>query len=186
MIVACNALYCTQCIVVHPCVTHLLDIFYLKLQRFTFSGIMWIVCYCHLALFYLWHHLTMGFCNLFWNAICEVWIGWIMTDGRNFRLIVASNALWCAHVSPIYWTFFHLKLQRFTFNGILWIIYCCHLALFYLWYHHMLGICNLFCDTMCDIWIGWTMTDCRNLRLIVKSNVLWCAQVSTIYWTFCH
>ncbi len=135
----------------HPRVTHLLDIFCLKLQRFTFSGIMQIVCYYHLALFYLWHHYTMGFCYLFWNTMCEVWIGWTMTDGRNFRLIVASNALWCTHVSPIYWRFFHLKLQKFTFSGMLWIIYYCHLALFYLWYHHMLGFCNLFCDNMCEV-----------------------------------
>ncbi len=119
-----------QCIVVHPCVTHLLDIFYLKLQRFIISGIMRIDCCCHLALFYLWQQCTMGFCNLFWNNICEFCIGWTMIDGCNFRQIVASNALWCAHASPIYWTFFHLKLQRFTFSGILWIIYCCHLALF--------------------------------------------------------
>jgi hypothetical protein len=28
--------------------------------------------------------------------------------------------------------------------------------------------------------------DCCNLHLIVTSNVLWCAHVSTIYWTFCH
>ncbi len=93
-----------QCFVVHPCVTHLLDIFYLKLQRFNFSGIMRIDCYCHLALFYLWHQRTMVFCNLFWNTMCEFWIGWTMTNGRKFRLIVASNSLWCVHVSPIYCT----------------------------------------------------------------------------------
>jgi hypothetical protein len=51
-----------------------------------------------------------------------------------------------------------------------------------LWYHHVLGFCN----TMCEVWIGWTMIDCCNLHLIVTSNVLWCAHVSTIYWTFCH
>jgi hypothetical protein len=34
-----------------------------------------------------------------------------MIDGRNFCLIIASNAIWCTHVSPIYWTFFHLNLQ---------------------------------------------------------------------------
>ncbi len=83
-----------------------------------------------------------------------------MIDGHNFRLIFASNALWCTHVSPIYWTFFHLKLQRFTFSSILWIIYCCHLVLFYLWYEHMLGFCNLFCNTMYEVWIGWTITNC--------------------------
>ncbi len=109
-----------------------------------------------------------------------------MTDGRNFRLIVASNALWCTHVSPIYWRFFHLKLQKFTFSGMLLIIYYCHLALFYLWYHHMLGFCNLFCDNMCEVQIGWTMIDCCNFCLMVTSNVLWCAHVSTVYWTFCH
>jgi hypothetical protein len=50
----------------------------------------------------------------------------------------------------------------------------------------MLGFCNLFCTTMCEVWIGWTMTDCCNLHLIVTSNVLWCTHVSTICWTFCH
>jgi hypothetical protein len=109
-----------------------------------------------------------------------------MIDGHNFRLIIASNALWCTHVSPIYWAFCHLKLQKFTFTSILWIVYCCHLALFYLWYDHMLGFFNLFCNTMYEVWIGWTITNCCNLPSIVTSNVLWCAHVSTIYWTSCQ
>jgi hypothetical protein len=107
---------------------------------------------------------TIEYLNLLW-----VFRWW--PDGHNFCLIVASIVLWCAHVLLIYWTFFHLKLQRFTFSGILWIFYCCHLALFYLWYHHMLGFCNLFCNTMCEVWIRWTIIDCCNLPLIITSNV---------------
>ncbi len=127
-----------------------------------------------------------GFFNMSWNIMCDVWIGWTISDGCNLHLIVASNALWHAHVLPIYWTFSHLKLQRFTFSSILQIVCCCHLVLFYLWYHHALGFCNLFCDAMCEAWIGWIMIDCRNLCLIVANNVLWCAHVSSIYWTFYH
>ncbi len=76
---------------------------------------------CHFVLFYLWHHHTSRFYNLSWNNMCDIWIVWTMTNGRNLRLIIASNALWCTHVSPIYWTFSHLKLQRVIFSGILWI-----------------------------------------------------------------
>jgi hypothetical protein len=34
----------------------------------------------------LWHQRTMVFCNLFWNTMCEFWIGWTMTNGHNFCL----------------------------------------------------------------------------------------------------
>jgi hypothetical protein len=147
---------------------------------------MWIVCCCHLVLFYLWHHHTSRFYNLSLDIMCHVWIGWTMSDGCNLHLIVASNALWHAHVLPIYWTFSHLKLQRFTFSGILQIVCCCHLVLFYLWCHCMLGFCNLSCDAMYEAWIAWIMIDFCNLRLIVANNALWCTHVLSIYWTFCH
>ncbi len=145
---------------------------------------MQIVCYCHSALFYLWHHHTSRFYNRSWHTMCDIWSGWTMINGCNFLLIVASNVLWCKHVSPIYWTFSHLKLQRFTFTRILWIVCCCQLVVFYLWCHHMLGFCNLSCNTMCEVSIGWTMTDGPNLHLIVASNALWHAHVLPIYWTF--
>ncbi len=180
LIIASNALWCAHVSPIYR------TFFHLKLQRSTFNGIMRIVCCCHLVLFYLWHHHTSAIYDLSWNIMCDVWIGWTMSDGCNLCLIVASNALWHAHVLPIYWTFSHLKLQRFILSGILQIVCCCHLALFYLWYHCTLGFCNLFCDVVCEVCIGWIMINCCNLRLIVANNALWCAHVSSIYWTFSH
>ncbi len=116
-----------------------------------------LVAYCKLFIVATWCCFICGtiahwVLQPFRDAVCEAWIGWIVIDYRNLRLIVANNVLWCAHVSSIYWTFYHLKLQRFTFSGIMQIIYCCHLALFYLWHHYIEGFCNLSCDTMCEVW----------------------------------
>jgi hypothetical protein len=132
--------------------------FHLELQRFIFSGIMQNVYCCHLGLFYLWHHHMFGFCNLFCDAMCEVWIGWKMTHSCNVHLIVASHALWHTHVLPLYCTNFHLELQGFILSGIIQNAYYCHLRLFYLWHHRTFKFCNLSSDAMCEVWFGWKMT----------------------------
>ncbi len=175
LIITSNVLWCAHVSTIYWTFCHY------KLQNFTLIGIVRIVCCCHYTLFYLWHHHTSRFYNRSWHTMCDIWIGWTMINGCNFHLIVASNVLWCTHVSPIYWTFSHLKLQRFTFTGILWIVCCCQLAMFYLWCHRNLGFCNLYCDTMCEVLIGWTMFDRPNLHLIVASNALWHALVLPIY-----
>ncbi len=137
-------------------------------------------------LFYLCHRYTLEFCNLFCDVLGQVWVQWTMTDCCNLCLMVTSNTLWHAHVFPIYWIFFHLKLQVFTLSDILKIIYYWHLTLFYLWCHCMLGSGNLFYDAMWQLWIGWTMANGCNICLIIPSNALWCTHVLPIYWTFCH
>jgi hypothetical protein len=56
-----------------------------------------------------------------------------MIDGHNLHLIVASNAMPHAHVLPIYYTFSHLKLQRFTLSGI------CGLFVVATWHYFICG-----------------------------------------------
>ncbi len=115
---------------------------------------------------FLWHHVGG--------------LDWMENDFSSCKvcLIVASNARWCAHVLPLYCTNFHLELQRFIFNGIMWIICCCHLELFYLWHHHTFRFCNLSCNALCEVWIGWNMTHSCNICIIVASHAFWCTHVS--------
>ncbi len=105
-----------------------------------------------------------------------------MTNGRNFCLIVASNVLWCTHVSPIYWTLSHLKLQRFI------LVAYCGLFVVVNWPCFICGATTRwgFATSLVMPCVKFklderTMIDGCNLHLIVASNVLRHAHVLPIY-----